>query len=227
MRDIERLLVEDAAELETVRRFKTYKGFCVHRHSSEYIQPTSKYEEDEEGIASRNSVVLEFISILCEHIPFPMKGAVKYYDFSFSSVDNPVAIELPKYRTTQRVRLPSCYRDPDDMVNIIHGAVKDLDVHKTHAGGDSLSELLPVGQWHRVKIRLKVINLEKNYIYEEYSPQPCGISRCHICREVTIKKEKVEKEKRSLFEQNLEKHLQFLIHNTVKRIEEANNSGKK
>jgi hypothetical protein len=81
-------------------------------------------------------------------------------------------------------------------------AVADLDVHEIQAGRDALSQLLPVGGWHYVKSRQKLINFEKDCVYEEYSPQPCCMPSCPICMVVVAKR---GKEKR--LEHEIQKHV--------------------
>ena len=231
-RHIEHLLREDAAEQEATQNIRIYKGFCVHRHHHHHhynsrpihttIEEEENNEEEEDRIASRKPMVLEFISILCEHIiPLSIKAAAECYDFSssVSGVEIPVALDLPKSMTIQRIRLPpsTSQQDAENTVRRIQAAVGDLDVREIQAGWDPLSELLPVGGWHYVKSRLKVINFEKDYIYEEYSPQPCGMPSCPICIEVAAaaaKKGKEGKEKRRrLLEQEIEKkHSEALIY---------------
>jgi hypothetical protein len=189
---IERLLKEEEAEQEAVQNLKTYKGFCVHRHNSRHIHTTM----EEDRIASRKPIVLEFISIVCEHIPLTIEAAAERYDFSsVSRVEIPPAIELPKSMTIQRVRIPSStsQQDIDNVGHRIQIAVADLDVHEIQAGRDALSQLLPVGGWHYVKSRLKLINFEKDCIYEEYSPQPCCMPSCPICMVVVVAKKGKEK----------------------------------
>jgi hypothetical protein len=66
---IEHLLKEEEAEQEAVQNLKTYKGFCVHRHNSRHIHTTM---EEEDRIASRKPMVLEFISIICEQLQSAM-----------------------------------------------------------------------------------------------------------------------------------------------------------
>ena len=84
---IERLLKEEEAEREAIQNLKTYKGFCLYRHNSRYIH-TSREEEDR--MASRKPMVLEFISVVCEHIPVPIEAAAEHYDVnSVSCVENP------------------------------------------------------------------------------------------------------------------------------------------
>jgi hypothetical protein len=201
---IERLLKEEEAEQEAVQNLKTYKGFCVRRHNSRHIHTTM--EEEEDRIASHKPMVLEFISIVCEHIPLPIEAAAERYDFSsVSGVEIPPAIELPKSMTIQRVRIPHSTSQQQDIENVgrrIQIAVADLDVHEIQAGRDALSQLLPVGGWHSVKSRLKRINFEKDCIYEEYSPQPCCMPSCPICMVIVAKK---GKEKR--LEHEIEKHV--------------------
>lgn len=199
--DIERLLKEEEAEQEAVQNLKTYKGFCVHRHNSRHIHTTM----EEDRIASRKPMVLEFISIVCEHIPFPIEAAAERYDFSsVSGIEIPPAIELPKSMTIQRVRIPrsTSQQDIENVGRRIQIAVADLDVHEIQAERDALSQLLPVGGWHYVKSRLKLINFEKDCIYEEYSPQPCCMPNCPICMVVVAKK---GKEKR--LEHEIQKHV--------------------
>jgi hypothetical protein len=200
---IEHLLKEEEAEQEAVENLKTYKGFCVHRHNSRHIHTTM--EEEEDRIASRKPMVLEFISIVCEHIPLPIEAAAERYDFSsVSGVEIPRVIELPKSMTIQCVRIP-CSTNQQDIETVsrrIQIAVADLDVHEIHAGRDILSQLLPFGGWHYVKSRLKLINSEKNCIYEEYSPQPCCMPSCPVCVVVVARK---RKEKR--LEHEIQKHV--------------------
>jgi hypothetical protein len=129
--------------------------------------------EEEDRITSRKPMTLEFISIVCEHIPLPIEAAAERYDFSSVSgggVEIPPAIELPKFMTIQRVRIPhsTSQQDIENVGRRIQIAVADLDVHEIQAGRDALSQLLPVGGWHYVKSRLKLINFEKDCIYEEY-----------------------------------------------------------
>lgn len=201
---IERLLKEEEAEQEAVQNLKTYKGFCVHRHNSRHIHTTM---EEDDRIASRKPMVLEFISIVCEHIPLPIEAAAERYDFSSVSggVEIPPAIELPKSMTIQCVRIPrsTSQQDIENVGRRIQIAVADLDVHEIQAGRDALSQLLPVGGWHYVKSRLKLINFEKDCIYEEYSPQPCCMSSCPICMVVVVAKK--GKEKR--LEPEIQKHV--------------------
>jgi hypothetical protein len=205
--NIEHVLKEQEAEQEAVENLKTYKGFCVRRDNSRHIHNTTK-EEDQ--TASRKPMVLEFISIICEHIALSIEAAGGRYDFSSSSngvsgVEIPRIIELPKSMTIQRVRIPHG-RSQEDIETVgrrIQIAVADLDVHEIQAGKDVLSQLLPVGGWHYVKSRLKLINFEKDCIYEEYSPQPCCMSSCPICMAVVIAKK--GKEKR--LEPEIQKHV--------------------
>jgi hypothetical protein len=198
---IERLLKEEEAEQEAVQNLKTYKGFCVHRDNSQHIPKIMV----EDRIASRKPMVLEFISIICEHIPLPIEAAAERYDVSsVNSVEIPTVIELPKSMIIQRVRIPrgASQQDIENVGRRIQIAVADLDVHEIHAGTDVLSQLLPVGGWHYVKSRLKLINFEKGCIYEEYSPQPCHVPSCPICMAVVAKK---GKEKR--LEHEIQKHV--------------------
>jgi hypothetical protein len=205
--NIEHVLKEQEAEQEAVENLKTYKGFCVRRDNSRHIHNTTK-EEDQ--TASRKPMVLEFISIICEHIALSIEAAGGRYDFSSSSngvsgVEIPRIIELPKSMTIQRVRIPHG-RSQEDIETVgrrIQIAVADLDVHEIQAGKDVLSQLLPVGGWHYVKSRLKLINFEKDCIYEEYSPQPCCMSSCPICMAVVVAKK--GKEKR--LEPEIQKHV--------------------
>ena len=203
--NIEHVLKEQEAEQEAVENLKTYKGFCVHRHNSRHIHTTM----EEDRIASRKPMVLEFISIICEHIPLSIGAAGGRYDFSssngVSSVEIPRVIELPKSMTIQRVRIPHgrSQEDIDTVGRRIQIAVADLDVHEIQAGKDVLSQLLPVGGWHYVKSRLKLINFEKDCIYEEYCPQPCRMPSCPICMTVVVAKK--GKEKR--LEPEIQKHV--------------------
>ena len=205
---IERLLKEEEAEQEAVQNLKIYKGFCVHRHNSRHIHTTME-EEEENRITSRKPMILEFISIVCEHIPLPIEAAAERYDFSSVSGDGgveiPPAIELPKFMTIQRVRIPhsTSQQDIENVGRRIQIAVSDLDVHEIQAGRDALSQLLPVGGWHYVKSRLKLINFEKDCIYEEYCPQPCRMPSCPICMTVVVAKK--GKEKR--LEPEIQKHV--------------------
>ncbi|MDP8902394.1 MAG: hypothetical protein M3M86_01345 [Thermoproteota archaeon] len=205
--NIEHVLKEQEAEQEAVENLKTYKGFCVRRDNSRHIHNTTM-EEDQ--TASRKPMVLEFISIICEHIALSIEAAGGRYDFSSSSngvsgVEIPRIIELPKSMTIQRVRIPHgrSQEDIDTVGRRIQIAVADLDVHEIQAGKDVLSQLLPVGGWHYVKSRLKLINFEKNCIYEEYSPQPCCMPSCPICMAVVVAKK--GKEKR--LEPEIQKHV--------------------
>jgi hypothetical protein len=184
---IERLLKEEEAEQEAVQNLKIYKGFCVHRHNSRHIHTTM---EEEDRITSRKPMILEFISIVCEHIPLPIEAAAKRYDFSSVSGGG---VEIP-HSTSQQ--------DIENVGRRIQIAVADLDVHEIQAGRDALSQLLPVGGWHYVKSRLKLINFEKDCIYEEYSPQPCSMPSCPICMVVVAKR---GKEKR--LEHEIQKHV--------------------
>lgn len=159
-------------------------------------------EEEGDRIASYKPTVLEFISIVCEHIPLHIEVAAER--FGSSSVEIPAAIELPKSMTIQRVRIPR-NANQQDLENVgcrIQIAVADLDVHEIQAEEDTLSQLLPVGKWHYVKSTLKVINSEKNCIYEEYSPQPCCMPGCPICMTVVAKKGKENR-----LEHEIQKHV--------------------
>jgi hypothetical protein len=202
--NIEHVLKEQEAEQEAVENLKTYKGFCVRRDNSRHIHNTTMEEEDQ--TASFKPMVLEFISIICEHIPLSIEAAGGRYDFSSSSNDvSGVVIELPKSMTIQRVRIPHG-RSQEDIETVgrrIQIAVAGLDVHEIQAGKDVLSQLLPVGGWHYVKSRLKLINFEKDCIYEEYSPQPCCMPSCPICMAVVVAKK--GKEKR--LEPEIQKHV--------------------
>ena len=204
--NIEHVLKEQEAEQEAVENLKTYKGFCVRRDNSRHIHNTTM-EEDQ--TASRKPMVLEFISIICEHIALSIEAAGGRYDFSSSNgvsgVEIPRIIELPKSMTIQRVRIPHgrSQEDIDTVGRRIQIAVADLDVHEIQAGKDVLSQLLPVGGWHYVKSRLKLINFEKDCIYEEYSPQPCCMPSCPICMAVVVAKK--GKEKR--LEPEIQKHV--------------------
>jgi hypothetical protein len=206
--NIEHVLKEQEAEQEAVENLKTYKGFCVRRDNSRHIHNTTMEEEDQ--TASFKPMVLEFISIICEHIPLSIGAAGGRYDFSSSSngvsgVEIPRVIELPKSMTIQRVRIPHgrSQEDIDTVGRRIQIAVADLDVHEIQAGKDVLSQLLPVGGWHYVKSRLKLINFEKDCIYEEYCPQPCRMPSCPICMTVVVAKK--GKEKR--LEPEIQKHV--------------------
>src|SRR5918998_470512 len=204
--NIEHVLKEQEAEQEAVENLKTYKGFCVRRDNSRHIHNTTM-EEDQ--TASRKPMVLEFISIICEHIALSIEAAGGRYDFSSSNgvsgVEIPRIIELPKSMTIQRVRIPHgrSQEDIDTVGRRIQIAVADLDVHEIQAGKDVLSQLLPVGGGHYVKSRLKLINFEKDCIYEEYSPQPCCMPSCPICMAVVVAKK--GKEKR--LEPEIQKHV--------------------
>ncbi len=184
--NIEHVLKEQEAEQEAIENLKTYKGFCVRRDNSRHIHNTTM-EKEEDQTASFKPMVLEFISIICERIPLSLESAGGRYDSSSSSsngVEIPRIIELPKSMTIQRVRIPPHGRSQEDIETIgrrIQIAVADLDVHEIQAGKDVLSQLLPVGGWHYVKSRLKLINFEKDCIYEEYCPQPCRMQSCPIC----------------------------------------------
>ena len=201
---IERLLKEEEAKQEAVQNVKTYKGFCVYRHNSRrHIHTT--IEEEGDRIASYKEMVLEFISIVCEHIPLPKEVATERYDSSnVSGVEIHAAIELPKSMTIQRVRIPrnTNQQDIENVGRRIQIAVADLDVHEIQAEENTLSQLLPVGKWHYVKSTLKLINSEKDCIYEEYSPQPCSMPSCQICMTVVAKKGKENR-----LEHEIQKHV--------------------
>ena len=200
---IERLLKEEEAKQEAVQNFKTYKGFCLHRHNSRrHIHTTMEEEEEGDRIASYKPTVLEFISIVCEHIPLHIEVAAERFDSS--SIEIPAAIELPKSMTIQRVRIPrnTNQQDIENMGRRIQIAVADLDVHEIQAEENTLSQLLPVGKWHYVKSTLKLINSEKDCIYEEYSPQPCCMPGCPICMTVVAKKGKENR-----LEHEIQKHV--------------------
>ncbi len=200
---IERLLKEEEAKQEAVQNFKTYKGFCVYRHNSRRHIHTTMEEEDR--IASYKPTVLEFISIVCEHIPLPKEVATERYDSSnVSGVEIHAAIELPKSMTIQRVRIAhnTTQQDIESVGRRIQMAVADLDVREIQAGENTLSQLLPVGKWHYVKSTLKLINSEKDCIYEEYSPQPCSMPSCPICMTVVAKKGKENR-----LEHEIQKHV--------------------
>ncbi len=202
--NIEHVLKEQEAEQEAVENLKTYKGFCVRRDNSRHIHNTTMEEEDQ--TASRKPMVLEFISIICEHIPLSIEAAEERYDFSsVSGVEVPPVIELPKSMAIQCVRIPrgTSQQDIENVGRRIQIAVADLDVHEIQAGKDVLSQLLPVGGWHYVKSKLKLINFEKDCIYEEYSPQPCRMPSCPICMAVLVAKK--GKEKR--LEPEIQKHV--------------------
>lgn len=203
--NIEHVLKEQEAEQEALANLKTYKGFCAYRDNSRHIHNTTM---EEDRIASRKPMVLEFISIICEHIPLPVEAAGERYDFSssVSGVEVPPIIELPKSMTIQRVRVPSItsQQDIENVGRRIQIALADLDVHEIQAGKDVLSQLLPVGEWHYVKSRLKLINFEKDCIYEEYSPQPCCMPSCPICMAVVVPKKGKEKQ----LEPEIQKHVQ-------------------
>jgi len=208
--NIEHVLKEQEAEQEAVENLKTYKGFCVRRDNSRHIHNTTMEEEDQ--TASFKPMVLEFISIICEHIPLSIEAAGGRYDFTSSSsngvsgVEIPRIIELPKSMTIQRVRIPHA-RSQEEIETVGHRiqiAVADLDVHEIQVGKDVLSQLLPVGGWHYVKSKLKLINFEKDCIYEEYSPQPCCMPSCPICMVVAVVAKK-GKEKR--LEHEIQKHV--------------------
>ncbi len=205
--NIEHVLKEQEAEQEAAENLKTYKGFCVRRNNSRHIHNTTMEEEDQ--TASFKPMVLEFISIICEHIPLSIEAAGGRYDFSSSNgvsgVEVPRIIELPKSMIIQRVRIPHA-RSQEDIETVgrrIQIAVADLDVHEIQAGKDVLSQLLPVGGWHYVKSRLKLINFEKDCIYEEYCPQPCRMPSCPICMTVVLARK--GKEKR--LEPEIQKHV--------------------
>ena len=201
--NIEHVLKEQEAEQEALANLKTYKGFCVYRDNSRHIHNTTM---EEDRIASRKPMVLEFISIICEHIPLPIETAAERYDLSsVSGVGIPPVIELPKSMTIQRVRIPriTSQQDIENVGRRIQIAVADLDVHEIRPGRDVLSQLLPVGCWHYVKSRLKLINFEKDCIYEEYSPQPCCMPSCPICMVVVVAKKGKEKQ----LEHEIQKHV--------------------
>ena len=197
---IERLLKGEEAKQEALQNLKTYKGFRIYKYNSQHIQTTAG-----DQTAPYESIVLEFISIVCERIHLPIQVAAERHDFSnVSGVEIPVTIELPKSMSIQRVRIPhnSGQQDIENMARRIQVAVADLNVYEIQAEGDTLSQLLPVGRWHHVKSALKLISFEKDCIYEEYSPQPCSISSCPICMKVVAKK---GTEKR--LERELQRHL--------------------
>ena len=206
--NIEHVLKEQEAEQEAVENLKTYKGFCVRRDNSRHIHNTNMKEEDQ--TASFKPMVLEFISIICERIPLSLESTGGPYDSSSSNgasgVEIPRIIELPKSMTIQRVRIPHS-RSQEDIETVgrrIQIAIADLDVHEIQAGKDDvLSQLLPVGGWHYVKSRLKLINFEKDCIYEEYCPQPCRMPNCPICMTVVVARK--GKEKR--LEPEIQKHV--------------------
>jgi hypothetical protein len=189
---IEHLLKEEEAKQEAVQNFKTYKGFCVYRHNSRRHIHTTMHDEDR--IASYEPLVLEFISIVCERIPLPIEVAAGRFDSSSVSggVETAAAIELPKSMIIQRVRIPrnTNQQDIENAGRRIQISVADLDVHEIQAEENMLSQLLPVGKWHYVKSKLKLINSEKDCIYEEYSPQPCRLPSCPICMTAVAKKGK-------------------------------------
>jgi hypothetical protein len=199
---IERLLKEEKAKQEAVQNFKTYKGFCVYRHNSRrHIHTTM----EEDRIASYKPMVVEFISIVCEHIPLPIEVAAERFDSSsVSGVEIPAAIELPKSMTIQRVRIPrnTNQQDIENVGRKIQIAVAGLDVHEIQAEENMLSQLLPIGKWHYVKSTLKLINSEKDCIYEEYSPEPCCMPSCPICMTVVAKKGKENR-----LEHEIQKHV--------------------
>lgn len=202
--NIEHVLKEQEAEQEAIENLKTYKGFCVRRDNSRHIHNTN-IEEDQ--TASFEPMVLEFISIICEHIPLSIEAAGGRYDFSSNSngVEIPRIIELPKSMTIQRVRIPHgrSHEDIETVGRRIQITVAHLDVHEIQVGKDVLSQLLPVGGWHYVKSRLKLINFEKDCIYEEYCPQPCRMPSCPICMTVVVARK--GKEKR--LEPEIQKHV--------------------
>ena len=109
--------------------------------------------------------------------------------------------------TIQRLRIPGSIsqQDIESVGRRIQIAVADLHVHEIQAGRDILSQLLPVGGWHYVKSRLKLINFEKDCIYEEYSPQSCCIPTCPICMVAAAAAAKKGKEKR--LEHEIQKHV--------------------
>jgi hypothetical protein len=188
---IEHLLKEEEAKQEAVQNFKTYKGFCVYRQNSRRHIHTTMVDEDR--IASYEPLVLEFISIVCERIPLPIEVAAGRFDSSsVSGVETPSAIELPQSMIIQRVRIlhNTNQQDIENAGRRIQIAVADLDVHEIQAGENTLSQLLPMGKWHYVKSKLKLINSEKDCIYEEYSPQSCRLPSCPICMTVVAKKGK-------------------------------------
>jgi hypothetical protein len=189
---IEHLLKEEEAKQEAVQNFKTYKGFCVYRHNSRRHIHTTMHDEDR--IASYEPLVLEFISIVCERISLPIEVAAGRFDSSSVSggVETPAAIELPKSMTIQRIRIPrnTNQQDIENAGRRIQISVADLDVHEIQAEENMLSQLLPVGKWHYVKSKLRLINSEKDCIYEEYSPQQCRLPSCPICMTAVAKKGK-------------------------------------
>jgi hypothetical protein len=199
---IERSLRVEHTRAEATQNIKTYLGFCVHRDDSS-TRPSHNTLEDR--IAAHRSMTLEFISIVCERVPLlPIEAAIERYDFTVSGIEIPIAIDLPKSMSIQWVRIsPSTsYQDAKNMVRRIQAAVGDLAVHEIQAGRNPLSELLPVGGWHPVNPKFKLIHFQKDSIYEEFQPQDCVMPSCVICGGTAKKKEEQQQHVISMKEEN-------------------------
>jgi hypothetical protein len=200
LENIERGLREEDARLEATQNSKTYRGFCLYRQDSTGLIP----KKVEDRIVDTNkSVFLEFISIVCERVSPMQIGAVsKRYDFILSGIEVPKAIDLPKSMSIQRVRVsPSTSQhNAKNMIRRIQAAVGDLDIHEIQPGKDPLSELLPLGGWHPVNAKLRLIHFQKDSIYEEFQPRDCVMPSCVICGGGAAKKEE-EQQKQLMMEE--------------------------
>jgi hypothetical protein len=180
---IETGLREEDAKLEATQNIKTYRGFCLYRQDSTGLIP----KKVEDRIVDTNkSVSLEFISIVCERVqPMQIGALSKRYDFIFSDLEVPKAIDLPKSMSIQRVKVsPSTSQhNAKNMIKRIQAAVGDLDIHEIQPGKDPLSELLPMGGWHPVNPKFRLIYFQKDSIYGVPTPGlrialMCNLSWC-------------------------------------------------
>ena len=178
---IETGLREEDARPEATQNIKTYRGFCLYRQDSTGLIP----KKVEDRIVDTNkSVFLEFISIVCERVqPMQIGALSKRYEFILSDVEIPKAIDLPKSMSIQRVRVsPSTSQhNAKNMIKRIQAAVGDLYIHEIQPGKDPLSELLPLGGWHPVNAKFRLIHFQKDSIYEEFQPRNCIVPSCVIC----------------------------------------------
>jgi hypothetical protein len=138
------------------------------------------------------TIVLEFISIVCEQISIlPIGAKAARYGLPISGILSQSAIDLPKSISTQRVRLLSSTSNQDirNMVRRILSAIGDLDANEIRTGVDPLSELLPLGGWHPVNINFKIIHYQKDSTRGEFIAKKCAIPSCVICGRIAPKKE--------------------------------------
>jgi hypothetical protein len=187
--DVERTLREEQARVEAAQSIKTYVRFCIHRYDYSRGNPNGMENRKD----ANRSIVLEFISIVCERISIlPIASKRARRDFPIIRIETHSAIDLPKSMSTQRVRVSPSTSNQDirNMVRGIQSAIGDLDAHEIRTAIDPLSELLPLGGWHPVNTNFKIIYYQKDSTYEEFIPKKCVIPSCVVCDRIAARKRK-------------------------------------